>query len=56
MTAVFEESAEDISAGTRIMCQSILLVLILALTTFFGNPTIQQRYDAALADGVVFAG
>ena len=52
MTMVFGASTEDISADTRIMRQNIRSVLTLALTTFFENPIIQQRYDAALADGV----
>lgn len=52
MTMVFGATSEDISADARIMRQNIRSVLTLALTTFFENSDIQERYDRALADGV----
>ena len=52
MTMVFGALAEDSSADARIMRQNIRSVLTLALTTFFENPEIQDRYDKALDAGV----
>ena len=52
ITMVFGGSSEDSSADAKVLRQNIRSVLTLALSTFFEDPDIQQRYDAALEAGV----
>ena len=52
MTMVFGASSEDISSDAKILRQNIRSVLTLALSSFFEDAYIQQRYDNAISAGV----